>query len=148
MSIEHTDKQGDIDHRQEPHRYRVGRGEKGVMNVEPYKSELLPYWRFKTSGAARTSSENIYQLFLDYKEQDDFVGMDMARKFLQMGYTRAKRYAKYPGGKKYNKDGTIRRTDFDPEKEEAAAVCEKKWKIVREDPEYLSRKKAHQKAYG
>lgn len=30
--------------------------------------------------------------------------MDMARKFLQMGYTRSRRYANYKGGKKFDKD--------------------------------------------
>ena len=31
--------------------------------------------------------------------------MDMARKFLQMGYTRSRRYANHKGGKKY--DGPV-----------------------------------------
>jgi hypothetical protein len=49
--------------------------------VEPYKSEILPYWRFKTPDIARQSSEKIYEIFLDYLQQDDFIGADMARKF-------------------------------------------------------------------
>ena len=40
-------------------------------------------------------------MFLDYLEQDDFVGADMARKFLQMGYTRSRRYANHKSGRKY-----------------------------------------------
>ncbi|MFF5380932.1 DUF4385 family protein [Pedobacter suwonensis] len=32
----------------------------------------------------------------------------MARKYLQMGYTRARRYANYKGGKKYDKTRIIR----------------------------------------
>ena len=36
---------------------------------------------------------------------EDFVGADMARKFLQMGFTRARRYANHRGGKKY--DGPV-----------------------------------------
>jgi hypothetical protein len=28
--------------------YRVSKGEQGVLLVEPYKSEILPHWRFKT----------------------------------------------------------------------------------------------------
>lgn len=32
-----------IDFRQHPERYRIGRGEQGVLLVEPYKSEILPY---------------------------------------------------------------------------------------------------------
>jgi hypothetical protein len=40
-------------------------------------------------------------MFLDYRAKDDFVGMDMARKFLQMGYTRSRRYANHRSGRKY-----------------------------------------------
>ncbi len=36
-----------IDFRQHPEFYQVGRGEQGVLLVEPYKSEILPYWRYK-----------------------------------------------------------------------------------------------------
>ena len=74
-----------IDFRTSPELYRVGKGEQGVLLVEPYKSEILPYWRFKTPDIARQSSEKIYEMFLAYLEQDDFIGADMARKFLQMG---------------------------------------------------------------
>ncbi|KAL9073372.1 MAG: hypothetical protein Q9161_002987 [Pseudevernia consocians] len=82
-------------------RYRIGRGETGVLTFEPYKSALLPLWRFRTSGLARESSSDLWNAFLDYEKEDDFVGMDMARKFLQMGMTRARRYANHKGGKKY-----------------------------------------------
>ena len=37
-----------IDYRAEPERYRVGKGEQGVLICEPYKGELVPLWRFKT----------------------------------------------------------------------------------------------------
>jgi Domain of unknown function (DUF4385) len=60
--------------------------------MQPYKSEILPYWRFKTPAIAYKSAKKIYQLFLDYKAKGDFVGMDIARKFLQMGMTRGLRY--------------------------------------------------------
>ncbi len=90
-----------LDLRAQPELYRVGRGEQGVLLVEPYKSEILPHWRFATPDIALESSETIYQMFLDYLAADDFVGADMARKFIQMGYTRARRYANHKGGKKY-----------------------------------------------
>ena len=35
----------------------------------------------------RKSADKIYSMFCDYKEQQDFIGMDMARKFLEMGFT-------------------------------------------------------------
>ena len=81
-----------IDFRQHPELYRIGRGAQGVLMVQPYKSEILLFWRFKTVAEAQESAEKIYSLFIAYKQAEDFVGMDMARKFLQRGYTRARRY--------------------------------------------------------
>lgn len=91
--------------REHPELYRTGKGEQGVLLVEPYKSEILPYWRFKTPEIARESADKIYDIFLGYKKQGDFIGMDMARKFLQMGYTRSRRYANHKNGRKY--DGPV-----------------------------------------
>lgn len=137
-----------INFRENPELYRVGRGEQGVLLVEPYKSEILPYWRFKTPEIAKECSETIYELYLDYKKNQDFVGMDMARKFLQMGYTRARRYTNYKGGRKYDDEGEIKERTLDPVKAESAAIFEEKWILVREDTEYLELKKEHQKKYG
>lgn len=137
-----------IDFREQPELYKVGRGEQGVLLVEPYKGEILPHWRFKTPDIAKESSDKIYQMYLDYKEDGDFVGMDKARKFLQMGYTRSRRYANYKGGRKYDKDGEVNERDINEEKAESAAIFEQKWIIVREDEEYLKLKKEHQKKYG
>jgi Domain of unknown function (DUF4385) len=93
-----------IDFREHPELYRVGKGEQGVLLVEPYKGEILPFWRFKTSEIARESSSKIYALFLDYIDREDFVGADMVRKFLQMGYTRSRRYANHKSGRKYRQN--------------------------------------------
>ncbi|MFD1019973.1 DUF4385 domain-containing protein [Thalassobacillus hwangdonensis] len=136
------------DFRKHPEKYRVGRGEQGVLLVEPYKSEILPHWRFKTPEIAKESSEKIYELYQQYKEKDDFVGMDMARKFMQMGYTRSRRYANYKGGKKYDKVGNINEREIDDEKAESASIFEEKWKVIRNDETYLKMKKNHQKTYG
>jgi len=90
----------DIDYRMHPEKYRVGRGEQGVLICEPYKSEIGQYWRFKSVPIAQESSSKIYALFLKYLDGGEFVGADMACKYLQMGFTRARRYANYKGGKK------------------------------------------------
>jgi len=87
-----------IDLREHPDAYEIGRGEQGVFHAEPYKSELLPLWSFKDAGAAKRSADAIYARFLEYRAEGDVVGMDVARKYLQMGYTRSRRYAKYEGG--------------------------------------------------
>lgn len=127
-----------IDFRQHPELYRMGRGEQGVLLVEPYKSEILPYWKFKTPEIARQSANAIYQLFLNYKAQQDFVGMDMARKFLQMGYTRARRYANHKSGRKYDKDaqGVLPRVE-DPVKAESAQIFYEKWQLAKTDSLYI-----------
>ncbi len=133
-----------IDFRARPELYRVGRGEQGVFHVEPYKSELLPLWAFRTREAARESADAIYARFLAYRAAGDFVGMDMARKFLQMGYTRSRRYANYRGGRKRAPDGApLPAGTGDPVKGETAAIFRARWREVAEDPEYRRLKERH-----
>ena len=63
-----------IDYRENPHLYKVGRGQQGVLICQPYKSELHIHWRFKTPEQAKQSAQTIYMMFLDYLKQEDFVG--------------------------------------------------------------------------
>jgi hypothetical protein len=60
------------------------------------------------------------QVFKRYKKSGDFVGMDMARKFLQMGYTRARRYANHATGRKYDAEGDVPPCQLDRVKAESA----------------------------
>jgi hypothetical protein len=119
-----------------------------VLLVEPYKSEILPHWRFKTPAIARKSAKKIYQRFINYKNKEDFVGMDMARKFLQMGYTRARRYANHKSGRKYKEgEKTILPLETDEVKAESAKIFYEKWKLAREDKKYLALKQKHREMY-
>ena len=127
-----------VDLREHPEAYRIGRGEEGVFHAEPYKGELLPLWSFRTAEAARESADAIYGKFLKYKAEGDFVGMDVARKYLQMGYTRSRRYAMHKGG---NKSKPL--DEPDPEKSRAAGIFYEKWRSAAEDEEYLRLKKEH-----
>ncbi|HAJ61691.1 MAG TPA: DUF4385 domain-containing protein [Cyanobacteria bacterium UBA8543] len=137
-----------IDFRSHPELYRIGRGEQGVLLVEPYKSEILPYWKFKTPEVARQSADAIYDMFLNYKSQGDFVGMDMARKFLQMGYTRSRRYANHKSGQKYAPGSkTVLPRQEDPIKAESAKIFYEKWQLAKTDQEYLALKQQHQALY-
>ncbi|MBW4489884.1 MAG: DUF4385 domain-containing protein [Trichocoleus desertorum ATA4-8-CV12] len=150
-----------IDFRQHPELYRIGKGEQGVLMVEPYKSEILPHWRFKTPAIAKQSSETIYQMFLDYLQQRDFVGADMARKFLQMGYTRSRRYANHKSGKKYQtnpqKAGSeaaekvarqeVLPYEVDPVKAESAAIFKEKWVQAKTNSHYLQLLAEHRQKY-
>jgi Domain of unknown function (DUF4385) len=141
----------DVDYNLHPELYRVGKGEQGVLICEPYKSQITPYWRFKTPEIAEESSSTIYEIFLDYLQNNDFVGADMARKFLQMGYTRARRYANYKGGKKYDKEHdyeTLGRGTGDPEKAKSASIFYKKWKEAEANEQYAQAKKQWKIKYG
>ena len=83
--------------------YRIGRGEQGVLLVRPYTNDICAHWRFKTPKIAMMSAHTIFDMYLDYLEEKDFIGMDMCRKFLEMGFTRARRYANHNSGRKYKK---------------------------------------------
>lgn len=88
-----------LDDREICYSYEIARGEMGVLSFEPYKSLVLPYWAFRTVPIAQNSAEVLWAIFRSYVERGDFVGADMTRKFIQMGMTRAKRYANHKGGR-------------------------------------------------
>lgn len=123
-------------YREHPDEYVIGRGEFGVLMYQPYKDELLPLWRYKDAEAAEKSAKAIYERFLHYVDEEDFPGADMARKYLQMGYTRAMRYAKYPGGKKYTNGEREPIRWADEDKREAALIFKKYWDKARENERY------------
>lgn len=130
--------------------YRIARGEMGVLTFEPYKSEILPFWRFKTPAIARKSSADIYAKFLAYNDADDFIGMDMSRKFLQMGMTRAKRYANHKGGRKYDKktgEELVKDEDFEgrAEKLEASLIFKEVWEKAKMHDGYQAKKERFMK---
>ena len=150
-----------IDFREHPELYRVGKGEQGVLLVEPYKGEILPFWRFKNPEIAQESSSKIYSLFLEYLDREDFVGADMARKFLQMGYTRSRRYANHKSGKKYQQNPqnlpsvaeqtaarkNILPLEADPVKAESAAIFKEKWMLAKNNQKYLQFLARHKQMY-
>ena len=134
----------DEDYRLHPDAYRLGWGEAGVLTVEPYKSGLLPLWRFKTLEQAQLSADALYAKFVSYRDEDDFVGMDMARKFLQMGYTQSRRYARHRSGRKFSSAGDALPDAPDAEKQASAEVFKAMWDTVRADDKYQRLKRLHQ----
>ena len=128
-----------INFRKNPELYRIGRGEQGVLLVEPYKSEISQYWRFRTPEIAEVSSAKITSMFYEYLICDDFVGADMARKFLMMGWTRARRYANHRDGKKYDKSGKVKPQESDHwtcDKAESARIFKVAYDEARHNPTY------------
>ena len=140
----------DVDYRANPGAYRVGKGEQGVLICEPYKSEIVTHWRFKTPEIALVSSRAIYGLFLGYLRRGEFVDADMARKFLQMGFTRARRYANYRGGRKYNPESKrqLEKGTGDPVKADSARVFYEAWQKAESKPAYAKQKAAWKEEYG
>ena len=125
--------------------YRIGRGEQGVLLVRPYTNDICAHWRFKTPNEAVTSSNKIYAMYLDYKDEKDFIGMDMCRKFLEMGFTRARRYANHNSGRKYKK-GTKEVLPQEPDHAtskyaQSAGIFKKVRDVVAKSETYVSMRK-------
>ena len=129
--------------------YRIGRGEQGVLLVRPYTENICRYWRFRDVPTATQSSNTIYEMFCHYRRQKDFIGMDMARKFLEMGFTRARRYANHKTGRKYSVSKTILPQEDDAltsEKALAAQVFKKIRDLAAYDPDYQMMRKQWRKS--
>jgi hypothetical protein len=125
-------------------RYRIGRGEQGVLLVRPYTNDICKHWRFKTPSEATVSSKKILTLYDKYKKQKDFVGMDMCRKFLEMGFTRARRYANHKDGNKYDENGNVKPQEPDwntSEKAVSARIFKRVRDQVASDPVYKQMRK-------
>ena len=130
--------------------YRIGRGEQGVLLVRPYTNDICTHWKFRTPEIAVRSSNHIYGMYLDYRDQKDFIGMDMCRKFLEMGFTRARRYANHNSGRKY-KRGT---RDILPQEEDhatskyaqSATIFKKVRDIVAKNEIYVTMRKEWRKS--
>jgi len=124
--------------------YRIGRGEQGVLLVRPYTNDICAHWRFVDEETATKSSNKIYEMFCEYKRRKDFIGMDMARKFLEMGFTRARRYANHSSGRKYATNGSISPCEEDcltNVKARAAQIFKKVRDRAAYDPEYVIMRK-------
>jgi hypothetical protein len=126
---------GTIDQRVHPEPYRIGRGEQGALTVQPHKGELLPHRRFRIPKLARASPAAILARFEGYRAAGDLVGIDMARKFLQMGDTPRPPLRQPPRRPEVHP----RRPDRSPHgarslEPEAAAIFRAAWRKAPDDP--------------
>ena len=124
--------------------YRIGRGEQGVLLVRPYTNVICDHWRFKTPDEAVESANHIFGMYLDYRDEKDFIGMDMCRKFLEMGFTRARRYANHNSGKKYDSEGNVRPQEPDhatSKYAKSATIFKKVRDIVAKNETYVKMRK-------
>ena len=83
-------------------------------------------------------------MYHTYKDVEDFVGMDMCRKFLEMGVTRARRYANHKDGKKYDENRNVKPQEPDAltsDKARSARIFKHVRDIVTNDPKYKEMRK-------
>ena len=139
----------DIDYRENPHLYEIGRGQQGVLTCEPYKSELHPLWKFKTPDKAQFSALQIINKFFKYLEDGDFVGADMAKKYLHMGFTRSRRYWNHSSGRKWINDGEWKVLPYDRNEQrfmDSSLIFQEYWKRARTNEKYLKLKEEFKNA--
>lgn len=142
--------------RENPHLYRIGKGEQGVLMVQPYKSELCYLWKFKNPKIATKSSDELMKKFYDYLSNNDFIGCDMTRKFIQMGITRSRRYANHSSGKKY-KVANNGKEKYELQKETinkdtnekylSSLIFEKRYNEIMNNKDYLLMSQKHKDLY-
>jgi hypothetical protein len=83
-------------------------------------------------------------MYLDYRDEKDFIGMDMCRKFLEMGFTRSRRYANHRTGKKYDDEGNVRPQEPDHatcDFAKSAKIFKKVRDIVAKNKTYVTMRK-------
>ena len=83
-------------------------------------------------------------MYADYRVLKDFVGMDMCRKFLEMGFTRARRYANHKDGKKYDENGNVKPQEKDwatSQKAISAKIFKTYRDRVTKDSKYIKMRK-------
>ena len=139
----------DVDYKQNPLKYRIGRGQQGVLICQPYKNELYPLWRFKTPEKAQQSCDDIYNKFIQYLNDDDFVGADMAKKYLHMGFTRSRRYWNHSSGRKWINDGEWKVLPYDKNEKRfwiSSNLFLNYWKKARTNEKYLRLKEEFKNA--
>ena len=139
----------DVDYKQNPLKYRIGRGQQGVLICQPYKNELYPLWKFKTPKLAQQSCDDIYNKFIQYLNDDDFVGADMAKKYLHMGFTRSRRYWNHSSGRKWINDGEWKVLPYDRNEKRfwiSSNIFLNYWKKARTNEKYLRLKKEFKNA--
>ncbi len=102
------------------------------------------YWFALIPDEAVRSSNKIFAMYLDYRDEKDFIGMDMCRKFLEMGFTRSRRYANHNTGKKYDDEGNVRPQEPDhmtSKYAESARIFKKVRDIVAKNDTYVKMRK-------
>ena len=121
-----------INYEAQPQRYPLDMDDEHVLSVAPYSERLLPYWRFASTTETALSAAQLYEWYIRYKEAGDFVGMDVARRLLRLGLTRAR----------VAQPVAVEQPDAPPQPT-AAAIFSKTFRMVDNDPDFAVMRQAH-----
>jgi hypothetical protein len=70
-----------INYKNNPEYYIYTSNEKDALEIEPYKTEIIEF---------EDDQNKLYQLFLKYLDNNDLIGADIIRKFIQIGIKKNK----------------------------------------------------------
>tara|TARA_B100001057_G_C22807810_1_gene934196 strand:- start:557 stop:952 length:396 start_codon:yes stop_codon:yes gene_type:complete len=77
-----------INYEENPLLYTYSEDCGGMYTCNPYKKELLKIWKFLDEESSRKSANDLYIYFLEKIREGDFVGADLAKKYILAGSTR------------------------------------------------------------
>ncbi len=97
---------------------------------EPYRTAIMAHWQLEPFAAATESAAEMYELYIRYREADDFAGMEMVRRTLQRAFAEAR--ALLPDG-----------PPTAPLRPRSADVFSKTYRMVRNDPAFAEMRRAY-----
>lgn len=117
-----------------------------MLICQPYKNEILPFWRFKTPEIAKESSEKIYDMFLNYLNNLGQIWLINIYKWVlpEADVTLIIR-GEYDAEHDYEQ---LEKGTGDPEKAISAEIVFKKWQEAEENEKYKAMKKEWKKQFG
>ena len=122
----------DTNYEAHPERYPLDMDDEQALDVAPYASRIVPFWRYRSTAEASTSAAQLYELYTRYKEANDFVGMDVVRRLLRLGLKYARNLAPDPA---LPPNAPLQPTP--------AAIFSKTFRMVDNDPDFASMRQTH-----
>lgn len=125
----------DTNYAAHPEAYPLEMDDEQALAAAPYAAQVLPHWRYGSTAEAATSAAALYELYTRYKENGEFIGMDVVRRLLRLGQKRARLL---PG---------VAPTPGQPLQPPPAAIFSKTFRMVDNDPDYAAMRQAHAERY-
>lgn len=82
----------EINYRDKNLYYAYVNNSNGIFIVQPYSNEIYPFVNILSMNNSEKSSTDLYNLFLNYLKNLDYIGADMVRKYIQFAMDQCKAY--------------------------------------------------------